>query len=98
MAEVESLIYLHPDVATVALIPYADERLGEKACAIVKLKEGTQTMQLKDLVEFLKAHNLAIQYIPERLEIWDEIPMTPSGKIQKFKLREMLAQHIASAS
>ncbi|WP_104504038.1 cyclohexanecarboxylate-CoA ligase [Acinetobacter indicus] len=98
VAEVESLIYLHPDVATVALIPYADERLGEKACAIVKLKEGTQTMQLKDLVEFLKAHNLAIQYIPERLEIWDEIPMTPSGKIQKFKLREMLAQHITSAS
>jgi cyclohexanecarboxylate-CoA ligase len=97
VAEVESLIYLHPDVATVALIPYADERLGEKACAIVKLKEGTQTMQLKDLVEFLKAHNLAIQYIPERLEIWDEIPMTPSGKIQKFKLREMLAQHITSA-
>ncbi|MDM1340637.1 MULTISPECIES: cyclohexanecarboxylate-CoA ligase [Acinetobacter] len=98
VAEVESLIYLHPDVATVALIPYADERLGEKACAIVKLKEGAPHMALKDLVDFLKAHNLAIQYIPERLEVWEEIPMTPSGKIQKFKLRELLAQHIASAS
>ena len=55
-------------------------------------------MALKDLVDFLKAHNLAIQYIPERLEVWEEIPMTPSGKIQKFKLRELLAQHIAFAS
>ena len=98
VAEVESLIYLHPDVATVALIPYADERLGEKACAIVKLKEGAPHMALKDLVDFLKAHNLAIQYIPERLEVWEEIPMTPSGKIQKFKLRELLASHLASAN
>ncbi len=90
VAEVESLIYLHPDVATVALIPYADERLGEKACAIVKLKEGAPHMVLKDLIDFLKSHNLAIQYIPERLEVWEEIPMTPSGKIQKFKIRELL--------
>lgn len=90
VAEVESLIYLHPDVATVALIPYADERLGKKACAIVKLKEGAPHMVLKDLIDFLKSHNLAIQYIPERLEVWEEIPMTPSGKIQKFKIRELL--------
>ena len=92
VAEVESLIYLHPDIATVALVPYPDERMGEKACAIVKLKEGAHSIRLKDLVDFLKMHNLANQYLPERLEVWDEIPMTPSGKIQKFKLRDLLQQ------
>ena len=92
VAEVESLIYLHPNVATVALVPYPDERMGEKACAVVKLKEGSSEIELKDLIDFLKVHNLANQYLPERLEIWDEIPMTPSGKIQKFKIRDLLQQ------
>ena len=92
VAEVESLIYLHPDIATVALVPYPDDRMGEKACAIVKLKEGADQIVLKDLVDFLKMHNLANQYLPERLEVWEDIPMTPSGKIQKFKLRDLLQQ------
>lgn len=92
VAEIESLIYLHPDIAMVALVPYPDERMGEKACAIVKLKEGAAQIELKDLVDFLKKHNLANQYLPERLEVWDDIPMTPSGKIQKFKLRDLLQQ------
>lgn len=96
VAEVESLIYLHPDIATVALVPYPDERMGEKACAIVKLKEGAKQIVLKDLIDFLKLHNLANQYLPERLEVWDDIPMTPSGKIQKFKLRELLKTAITA--
>lgn len=96
VAEVESLIYLHPDIATVALVPYPDERMGEKACAVVKLKEGAKHMVLKDLIDFLKLHNLANQYLPERLEIWNDIPMTPSGKIQKFKLRELLKPSITT--
>ncbi|MGE8561436.1 MAG: AMP-binding enzyme, partial [Acinetobacter sp.] len=94
VAEVESLIYLHPDIATVALVPYPDDRMGEKACAIVKLKEGADQIVLKDLVDFLKMHNLANQYLPERLEVWEDIPMTPSGKIQKFKLRDLLQQSV----
>jgi len=92
VAEIESLIYLHPDIAMVALVPYPDERMGEKACAIVKLKEGAAQIELKDLVDFLKKHNLANQYLPERLQVWGDIPMTPSGKIQKFKLRDLLQQ------
>jgi len=98
VAEIESLLYKHPNVAVVALVAYADERLGERACAIIKLKDPVQPLSFNELVDFLKTHNLAVQYIPERLEIWDEIPMTPSGKIQKFKLRELLAQHIASTA
>ena len=98
VAEIESLLYKHPNIATVALVAYADERMGERACAIIKLKDPTQPLSFNELVDFLKTHNLAMQYVPERLEIWDEIPMTPSGKIQKFKLRELLAQSIASVA
>ena len=91
VAEIESLLYKHPDIAIVALVAYPDERMGEKACAIIKLKEHAQSLQLSDLVDFLKTHQITNQYLPERLEVWDEIPMTPSGKIQKFKLREIIA-------
>ncbi|MCO8070677.1 cyclohexanecarboxylate-CoA ligase [Acinetobacter lwoffii] len=98
VAEIESLLYKHPNIATVALVAYADERMGERACAIIKLKDQTKPLSFNELVDFLKTHNLAMQYLPERLEIWEDIPMTPSGKIQKFKLRELLAQHIASTT
>ena len=66
--------------------------MGEKACAIVKLKEPSIQLSLKDVVDFLKTHQLANQYLPERLEVWEDIPITPSGKIQKFKLRDLLQQ------
>lgn len=91
VAEIESLLYQHPKIATVALVAYPDERLGERACAIVKLKDPQQVLELPEIIRFLQQHQLAKQYLPERLEVWEHIPMTPSGKIQKFKLREMLA-------
>lgn len=87
--EVESLLYKHPAVAQVAIVAYPDERLGERACAVVVHKPG-QSLDFAGMVEFLKAQKLAVQYVPERLVLRDAMPATPSGKIQKFKLREML--------
>ena len=87
--EVESLLYKHPAVAQVAIVAYPDERLGERACAVVVHKPG-QHLDFAGMVEFLKSHKLAVQYVPERLVVRDAMPATPSGKIQKFKLREML--------
>ena len=87
--EVESLLYKHPAVAQVAIVAYPDERLGERACAVVVHKPG-QHLDFAGMVEFLKSHKLAVQYVPERLVLRDAMPATPSGKIQKFKLREML--------
>jgi len=89
VVEVESLLYRHPAVAQVAIVAYADDRLGERACAVVVCKAG-QTLDFAGMVGFLKAQRLALQYIPERLVVRDAMPATPSGKIQKFKLREML--------
>jgi cyclohexanecarboxylate-CoA ligase len=89
VVEIESLIYRHPAVAQVAIVAYPDERLGERACAVVVTKSG-QTLDLPALVAFLKEQKVAQQYIPEKLVVREAMPATPSGKIQKFKLREMM--------
>ena len=89
VVEIESLLYRHPAVAMVAIVAYPDERLGERACASVVLKPG-QTLDFAGMVAYLESQKVARNYMPERLEVMDALPSTPSGKIQKFKLREML--------
>jgi cyclohexanecarboxylate-CoA ligase len=89
VVEIEALLYRHPAVAQVAIVAYPDERLGERACAVVVAKPG-QTIDFAGMVEFLKTQKVALQYIPERLVVCEAMPATPSGKLQKFKLREML--------
>ena len=88
--EVEALLYRHPAVAQVAIVAYADARLGERACAFIVAKPG-QHIDFASMIEFLKSQKLATQYLPERLEMVASMPATPSGKIQKFKLRETLS-------
>jgi len=89
VVEIEALLYRHPAVAQVAIVAYPDERLGERACAIVVPKAG-QSIDFAAMVDFLKAQKVAVQYIPERQVVRDAMPATPTGKIQKFKLRDML--------
>jgi len=89
VVEVEALLYRHPAVAQVAIVAMPDPRLGERACAVVVPKPG-QSLTFEGMVEFLKAQKIATQYLPERLELLEAMPTTPSGKIQKFKLREMV--------
>ena len=96
VVEVEALLYRHPAVAQAAIVAYPDERLGERACAVVVTKPEA-SLDLAALVDFLKSQKIAVQYIPERLVVLDAMPATPSGKIQKFKLREMLRDAGASA-
>ena len=90
VAEVENLLYRHPQVAECAIVAMPDPRLGERACAFVVAKPNT-LLSLADVREFLEGHGMAKQYWPERLELVPEMPRTPSGKIQKFKLRELAA-------
>ena len=91
VVEIEALLYKHPAVAQVAIVAYPDGRLGERACAVIVPKTG-QTIDFAAMTEFLKLQKLALQYIPERLVVRDAMPATPSGKIQKFRLREMLRE------
>jgi cyclohexanecarboxylate-CoA ligase len=92
VVEIESLLYRHPAIAMAAIVSYPDERLGERACAVVVLRPG-HSLDLPGLVAYFKEQKIALQYIPEKLDIRDAMPATPSGKIQKFKLREMLRDH-----
>lgn len=91
VVEIEALLYRHPAVAQVAIVAYPDERLGERACAVIVPKTGA-TIDFAAMVDFLKQQKLAQQYIPERLVLREVMPATPSGKIQKFRLREMLRE------
>ena len=91
VVEVEALLYLHSSVAKAAVVAYSDERLGERACAVVVVKPG-HTIDLPSMVDFFKAQKMALSYIPERLLVLDDLPSTASGKIQKHKLRELLRE------
>jgi cyclohexanecarboxylate-CoA ligase len=96
VVEIEALLYAHPAIAQVALVAYPDPRLGERACAVVVLKEGA-TLDLAALTRHLEALGVARPYWPERLEIVTEMPMTASGKIQKFRLRQWLREKDAGS-
>jgi cyclohexanecarboxylate-CoA ligase len=95
VVEVENLLYTHPKIAGVAIVAVPDPRLGERACAVVIPREG-QAITLGEIVRFLEGHELARQKFPEHLEIVSEFPMTPSGKIQKYRLRELVAERLAA--
>ncbi|OLB79860.1 MAG: cyclohexanecarboxylate-CoA ligase [Actinobacteria bacterium 13_2_20CM_2_71_6] len=88
VVEVEGALLRHPAVRDVALVGYPDERLGERACAIVEPEGEPPT--LDGLRTHLGELGMAKPYWPERLEIVDVLPRTPSGKVQKFLLRVRL--------
>ncbi|MGA8098972.1 MAG: 3-phosphoshikimate 1-carboxyvinyltransferase [Candidatus Cybelea sp.] len=87
VAEVEQLLSDHPAVAEVAIVAMPDPRLGERACAFVVLREKAR-LDFERMQHYLDACQVAKHYWPERLEIVDELPRTPSGKVQKYVLRE----------
>ena len=84
--EVENALYKHPAIAAAAVVAKPDEKWGETPCAFVELKPGAQA-SADDLLQWCKK-NLASYKCP-RYVVFAEIPKTSTGKIQKFKLREM---------
>ena len=87
IVEVEELLYRHPGIQDAAIVAMPDPRLGERGCAFVSLRAAA-TLEFSTMIEYLIEGGIIKQYLPERLEIIKEFPRTPSGKIQKFKLRE----------
>jgi 3-(methylthio)propionyl---CoA ligase len=84
--EVEDTLYKHPAVAAAAVVAKPDEKWGETPCAFVELKPG-QEATADDLITWCRK-NLAAYKSP-RYVVFQELPKTSTGKIQKFKLREM---------
>ena len=89
-AEVEEAIAALPQVAEVAVVAAPDERLGEHACAVVRLAPGVESLELRDITAELERIGLARQKWPEELRIVDDFPRTASGKIRKVDLRRQL--------
>ena len=88
--EVEEQLLHLPDVAEVAVVAAPDARLGEHGCAFVRMQPGATAPSLDVLREHLARSGLARQKWPEEIRGIDEFPRTPSGKVQKFLLRQEL--------
>jgi len=95
VAEIEQLLHAHPAVSDVAIVAMPDERLGERACAFVILEPGAD-FDFDTMLEYLDSHRVSKTYWPERLEPVDALPRTPSGKIQKFVLREQARDFVTA--
>ncbi|MEG2624575.1 MAG: AMP-binding protein, partial [Clostridia bacterium] len=85
--EIEEFLYTHASVRDVQVVGVPDEKYGEEVCACVILREG-EAVSEDALIEFVKA-GLSRFKAPRYVLLMDAFPMTASGKIQKFKLREM---------
>ena len=89
--EIEELLFTHPKVAAVACVAMPDPVLAERVCAFVICAPG-EPLAFDEMIAFLKAQRIAAWKLPERLEVRDAFPMTPSGKVQKYLLREEIAR------
>ncbi|HET7366060.1 MAG TPA: AMP-binding protein [Burkholderiales bacterium] len=88
VVEVEAALYRMPEIADAAVVAMPDARLQERACAFVTLHRG-RSLELAGICERLGAEGFSKHFWPERLEVLAEMPRTPTGKIQKFVLREL---------
>ena len=87
IVEIENLLFKHSAVLAAALVGYPDSRLGERACAFVVLRPG-HSLDLASLQSYMAEQKVAKQYWPERVEVVADLPKTPAGKVQKYRLRE----------
>lgn len=91
--EIEELLFTHPSIQSVACVAMPDPVLAERVCVYVVCETG-QTLSFDEMIAFLKSKRMSVWKLPERLEIRPEFPMTPSGKIQKYILRQEITDII----
>lgn len=90
--EIEDFIYTHPAVRDVQVVGVPSEKYGEEACAYIILKEN-MTVTQDDIKDYVKK-NMARHKVPKYVIFTKEFPMTASGKIQKFKMREQAIRQL----
>ncbi len=93
--EIEGVIYIHPKVRECQLVGYPDERLGEKTVACIIPKNAGDQVTREEIYEFMKDKTARFK-IPDFVITLEDFPRTASGKVQKFRLREMAAEKIGS--
>jgi fatty-acyl-CoA synthase len=90
--EVEEFLYAHPAVADVQVVGVPDPRYGEELCAWVKLVDGASLTE-QDVREFCRG-KLAHYKVPRYVVFVDDFPMTVTGKVQKFRMREATIEQL----
>ena len=93
--EVEEFLFRHPAVADVQVFGVPDERYGEELCAWLRLKPGATATE-EEIRAFCR-DKITHFKIPRHVRFVDEYPMTVTGKVQKFVMRERMARDLAAA-
>jgi len=88
--EIEEFLFSHPKIQDVQVFGVADQKYGEELCAWIRLREG-ETMSEDDVRDFCRGQ-IAHQKIPRYVEFVDEFPMTATGKVQKFIMRQRVEE------
>ena len=96
--QVEDLLTAHPAVGAVAVVGMPDETMGERVCCYLVPAAGAEPPALGQIKDYLVGAGLAIQKVPERLEIVTGLPMTATGKIQKHLLRADIAAKLKAGA
>jgi acyl-CoA synthetase (AMP-forming)/AMP-acid ligase II len=96
-SEVEKTLLSHPRIKACAIVPVADPLYGERACCCAVV-EGKEALTLEELCGFLRQEQIGKNMWPERLELFDALPMTPTGKVSKGTLTELVQERAALAS
>ena len=85
--DIEDLLNSHPKILQAAIVPVPDDVLGERACCFVTLASPQVETTLEELCAYLLENNIAKNKLPEFLEVVGEMPMTPTRKIIKGRLK-----------
>ncbi len=93
--EVEEFLYTHPDIQDVQVFGIADEKMGEEVCAWIKLHDG-KDVDAAAIRDFCRGKITHFK-IPRYVQFVEDYPMTVTGKIQKFKMREMMQNQLAES-
>ncbi len=91
--EVEELIISHPKVEQVAAVAMPDPILGERVCAFIKPKQG-MTVSFEEILSYLKDKKTSVIFLPERMEVLEEMPLTNVGKVDKKRLKEEIIEKL----
>jgi non-ribosomal peptide synthetase component E (peptide arylation enzyme) len=90
---IEEMVLRDPRVYEVAVAAFPDKVFGERACAFVVPRAGTD-ITMPALIEFLRSQQMPTWQMPERLELMAELPKSAGGKVMKNKLREFVATKV----
>nr|WP_277345520.1 hypothetical protein [Pseudomaricurvus alkylphenolicus] len=92
--EIEEFLYTHPKISEVQVFGVANKKLGEEVCAWIQLHDG-EALTEQDVIDFCR-DKITYFKIPKYIRFVTEYPMTVTGKIQKNKMRELMANELCT--